>query len=163
MLKNNNIDFFKLSIEQEKLITLDFKYLSEHIEGWWNNLNSPTSLQLAKFELANLILKKAHPGFKFYLDFRIDTEAGERMIPINPDDRNLIEKMRLAITACRKEKSISHTGTFTIVANFKVLHARAEMHIDRDLAIEIANTKDYSLAPRLLFRNKGQDARITNI
>ncbi len=318
MVQNNNMEFFKFSIEQEKLITLDFKYLTKNIEDWWQNLSPTTSLRLAKFELANLILKKADPkdilyfdqlgtnnvaaitiiniftvdchrlarvihetlselfglndikypyeehkniylkpggenyrdwgngfgeitphaddlyedlntdflsltvcrdttntpteiffpkdifreftneeieqllnlkvkfisgknisiqkskirniveydidsGFKFYLDFRIDTEVGERMIPINPNDRKLIEKMRLATITCQKEKSISRTGTFTIVANFKVLHARAEMKINRDLAIEIANTKDYSFAPRLLFRNKGQNARITNI
>lgn len=318
MFKNNDIDFFRSSIEQETLITLDFKYLSIDIEKWWKHLGPTTSLQLAKFELANLILTKADPkdrayfdqlglnnvaavtisnifttdchrlarvvhetfselfglndikypyeehkniylkpggenyrdwgnglgeitphaddlyedlntdflsltvcrdttntpteiffpkdilrqftdaeikrlfnlkvkfisgknvsiqksrirsiveyhsnvGFKFYLDFRIDTDAGERMAAVNPNDKDLIEKMRSAITTCQKAKSISHTGTFTIVANFKVLHARAAMHINRDLAISIAKTKDYSFAPRLLFRNKGQDARITNI
>lgn len=318
MFTNSNTEFFKFSIEQEKLITLDFKYLSKDIEKWWKDLDPAISLQLAKFELLGLILKKGHfkdilyfdqlginnvaavtisniftldchrlariihetlselfglndikypyeehknlylkpggesyrdwgngfgeitphaddlyedlntdylsltvcrdvtntptelifpkeifreftndeisrlfdlkvkfisgknvsvpksrirnvveyepnVGFKFYLDFRIDTEAGERMIPVNLRDIDLIQKMRLAISTCHKEKSISRTGTFTIVSNFKVLHARAEMHIDRDLAIAIANTKDYSLAPRLLFRNKGQDARFTNI
>ncbi len=318
MFKNNNIDFFKFSIQQEKLVTLDFNYLSKDIENWWKSLSPAKSLRLAKFELANLILQKADPkdifyfdqlgtnhvaaititnlftidchrlarlthealselfglndikypyeehkniylkpggenyrdwgnglgeitphaddlyedldtdflsltvcrdttntptelffpkdifqeftdeeierllnlkvkfisgknisiqksrirkvveydiaaGFKFYLDFRIDTEAGERMIAVNPNDKPLIEKMRSAINTCQKEKSISRTGTFTIVTNFKVLHARAEMHIDRDLAIEIAKTKDYSFAPRLLFRNKGQNAKMINI
>lgn len=289
MFKNNNIDFFKFSIEQERLVILNFKYLSEDIENWWKNLNASKSLQLAKFELAHLILQRANAndlsyfdqlgtnkivavtitnifrtdchrlariihetfselfdlndikypyeehkniylkpggedyrdwgnglgeitphaddlyedlntdflsltvcrdttntpteiffpkdilraftndeikqlldmkvnfisgknisiqksrirnvveydttlGFKFYLDFRIDTEAGERMIPTNPKDRLLIEKMRSAINICRKEKSTSCTGTFTIVANYKVLHARAEMHIDRNIA-----------------------------
>ncbi|OGT63655.1 MAG: hypothetical protein A3E85_05095 [Gammaproteobacteria bacterium RIFCSPHIGHO2_12_FULL_45_12] len=313
-----NIDFFRDSIQKEKLIKLDFKYLSNDIETWWKNLNPDMPLRLAKFQLANLILKNAAPNdiayfdqlglnnisavtisnifftdchklarivheaiselfalndikypyeehkniylkpggenyrdwgngfgeitphsddlyedlntdflsltvcrdtthtpteiyfpkdilsdftdveisrllnlkvkfisgknisilksrerniieycpiseFKFYLDFRIDTEVGERMIPINSRDRDLIEKMRINIESCTRQKSDSRTGTFTIIANFKALHARAQMKIDRSTAIEIANNKDYSFAPRLLFRNKGQDARFLNV
>ncbi len=137
--------------EIERLLDLKVKFISG------KNVSIPKS------KIRNIVEYHIDTGFKFYLDFRIDKEAGERMIPINSKDRKLIEKMRIKITTCRKEKSISRTGTFTIVANFKVLHARAEMHIDRDLAIEIANTKEYYFAPRLLFRNKGQDARITNL
>lgn len=312
-----DVDFFKESIQKEKLVTLDFHYLTSEIENWWKNLPTVIPLRLAKFQLADLILKKGKPqdiayfdqlglnhvasvtvinifasdchrlsrvahetlselfglndikypyeehkkiylkpggenyrdwgngfgeitphaddlyedlntdflsltvcrdttntpteiffpkdifhnftnddikrlfnlkvklisgknvsiqksrirnvveycpiaGFKFYLDFRVDTDVGERMIPINSSDTDLIEKMRLAIASCKKENSFSHTGTFTIVANFKVLHARAEMNIDRTLATEIANNKDYTFAPRLLFRSKGQDARFLN-
>ena len=309
-----DVNHFRSSIEKEKLISLDFQYLSNDIEIWWKSLKPDTSLRLAKFRLADLILSKIRPedavyfdqlglnsvsaitianifksdchklarvvhetlselfalndikypyeehrniylkpggenyrdwgngfgeitphsddlyenlntdflsltvcrdntntpteiffpkdilhnfsdeeirrlfdlkvkfisgknvtinksrernmieyhpitGFKFFLDFRIDTDAGERMIPIDRKDRDLIEKMRINIASCAPEKSVSKVGTFTIVANFKVLHARAQMRIDQKLAVEIANSKDYSLAPRLLFRNKGQDAK----
>lgn len=102
-------------------------------------------------------------GFKFFLDFRIDTDAGERMIALTTKDKELIEKMRINISSCVHEKVSTQTGTFTIVANYKVLHARAKMRIDQKLAVEIANSKDYSLAPRLLFRNKGQDTKFLNI
>lgn len=313
-----NIDHFRESIENEKLISISFDYLSEDVEKWWSSLSRDISLRLAKYELASLILRKAAPehralfdqlginfisavtitnifrtddhmlarvvheafselfalndikypyeehkklylkpggenyrdwgngigeitphsddlyedlntdflsltvcrdntntpteiifpndilynfsdeelnrvfglkvifisgknvaikksrerniieydpinGYRFYLDFRIDTDVGERMIPVKTNDSGLIKKMRENIKTCRRLTSVAKTGTFTIVANFKVLHARAEMDIDLNLAVEIANNKDYSLAPRLLYRNKGQDAKYMNI
>jgi len=35
------------------------------------------------------------------------------------------------------------------------------MQIDPVLAAKIAKSNDYSLAPRLLYRSKGQDAKLT--
>lgn len=68
MHKNNKVDYFKLSIEQEKLTTLNFNYLSEDVENWWKSLSPLTPLRLAKFELANLILKKTLPEDMQYFD-----------------------------------------------------------------------------------------------
>lgn len=138
-------------IEIAKLLEVKVKFISGK------------NISIQKSRTRNIIEHTLDAGFKFYLDFRIDTEVGERMIPIDPNDRELIEKMRLTIINCPKVRSLSRTGTFTILANYKVLHARAQMNIDRGLAIKIANTQDYFFAPRLLFRNKGQDARITSI
>lgn len=141
-------------------------FTDEEIERLFNlkvKFISGKNVSIQKSRTRNVVEYHPDAGFKFYLDFRIDTDAGERMVAIDPNDNDLIEKMRIGIPTCQREKSISRTGTFTIVANFKVLHARAEMQINRDLAISIAKTKGYSFAPRLLFRNKGQDARITNI
>jgi hypothetical protein len=123
---------------------------------------SGKNVAIQKSRERNIIEYSPVGGFKFYLDFRIDTDVGERMVPVNSKNTSLIEKMRRNILSCVPEKSATKTGTFTIVANYKVLHARAEMQIDRAIAIKIANQKDYSFAPRLLFRNKGQDAKFLN-
>ncbi len=68
MFTKNNIEFFKFSIEQEKLIILDFQYLLEDVENWWKYLNPLTPLRLAKFELASLILYKARPKDAAYFE-----------------------------------------------------------------------------------------------
>lgn len=102
-------------------------------------------------------------GFNFFLDFRVDNDVGARMRPVNEIDEDLIRKMRKNIETCPCEYSVSKTGTFLIVANYKVLHARGQMQMDAETAKKMAMRVDYSSSPRLLYRSKGQDSKLMNI
>jgi len=114
-----------------------------------------------KYRERNIVEFNAQQGFKFYLDFRIDNETGERMRPLNEQDKKLINKMRKNLSSCPYKKSISETGTFIIVANHKVLHARSQMNLDLELAKKISSQKHQTSTPRLLYRSKGQNAKIS--
>ena len=48
------------------------------------------------------------------------------------------------IINCSYAESTAKTGTFLIVANHKVLHARSTMKMDKELTAKIARTSDYS-------------------
>lgn len=98
-------------------------------------------------------------GFKFYLDFRKDVHGGDRMIFENSDDKSLIDKIKHNLTVLKPHEAISKTGTFLIVANHKVLHARRKLNMDIQVATKLANTLDFRDAQRLLYRSKGQRKR----
>jgi hypothetical protein len=101
-------------------------------------------------------------GYKFHLDFRVDTDIGERMLPLNYQDKLLLDKMRANIATCPYKESTPKTGSFLIVANHKILHARGQMRMDRRLASKLAKKSDFFSTPRLLYRSKGQDAKLTH-
>lgn len=167
-----NIDFLSLTVCRDMTHTPTEIYFPKDILNNFNeneiarllNLKvkfiSGKNVSARKSRERNIIEYSPVYGFKFHIDLRIDMDVGERMLAINSQDKELIDKMRANITICKGEQSLSHTGTFTIIANYKVLHARAEMQIDRAIAIEIAKNNDYTFAPRLLFRSKGQDAKL---
>lgn len=94
-------------------------------------------------------------GFRFFLDFRIDKNTGERMQACLPEDQYLLDKMRAALEDCPFESSIPETGTFFIVANHKVLHARAQMNIEKEVAAQFSENPSMTDTPRLLYRSKG--------
>ena len=94
-------------------------------------------------------------GFRFFLDFRVDNITGRRMTACNAQDEFLINKMQLALESCQFEMSIPETGIFFIVANHKVLHARAQMNLDRDTAAKFSKLPNILDTPRLLYRSKG--------
>lgn len=100
-------------------------------------------------------------GFLFCMDFRIDNDIGERMTVVNDGDAEIFKKLKLAIYNCPSQESISKTGTFLIVANYKVLHARGEMNINPSSLKELPEHFDASFAPRLLYRSKGQECKLT--
>lgn len=145
-------DIFKnfSNSEIERLFNLKVKFLSGK------------NVQTLKSRDRKVVDYSEEHGYKFFLDFRIDKDVGERMLPINCEDRDLIDKMRKNISMCPHQKSISRTGTFLIVANYKVLHARGKMNINKKIAEKIASHSDFSMAPRLLYRSKGQDAKVFN-
>lgn len=90
-----------------------------------------------------------------HLDFRIDTVIGERMLPKTENGLAVVKKMRSAIECCHPVYAVPRTGTFFIVANYKVMHSRAEMQIDREIAAKLASAATFSNTPRLLYRSKG--------
>jgi hypothetical protein len=123
---------------------------------------SGKNVHILKTRERDMIEFNPESGFKFFLDFRIDNDTGERMQAMNSDDKKLIDKMRTNILSCPYKESVAKTGTFLIVANHKVLHARPQMKINRALAAEIAENSHYSATPRLLYRSKGQNSQLSN-
>ncbi|MDP1574315.1 MAG: hypothetical protein Q8L78_05240 [Coxiellaceae bacterium] len=95
-------------------------------------------------------------GFKFYLDFRKDVHGGDRMIFDSQDDKSLIDKIKHNMMVLKPHESISKTGTFLMIANHKVLHARGQLNLDIKVATKLAKTLDFRDAQRLLYRSKGQ-------
>ena len=77
------------------------------------------------------------------------------MRALDEEDQFLLEKIRANIPLSAHELSIPETGTFLIVGNHKVLHARAQMHIDKDFAKRCGHDSSFIDTPRLLFRSKG--------
>ncbi len=94
-------------------------------------------------------------GFRFFLDFRIDNITGERMVPCSQEGRFLLDKIRNSLESCQYESSIPETGSFFIVANHKVLHARGQMNLNIESADQFSKVSSLSNTPRLLYRSKG--------
>jgi hypothetical protein len=103
----------------------------------------------------NIISYDEKNGFRFFLDFRIDNDTGMRMVAKDLDHQCILDKMRLNLDACSHIESSSVTGNFLIVANFKVLHARGKMLLDKSYAASVAHEENLYTTPRLLFRSKG--------
>lgn len=122
---------------------------------------SGKNVLIRKTRERNVIEFNPSHGYKFYLDFRIDNDSGERMLPVNENDRDLIDKMRSNIALCPYIEPTTKTGSFLIVANHKVLHARGPMQMNKESAATLSQNSDYSIAPRLLYRSKGQVAKHT--
>ena len=93
-------------------------------------------------------------GFQFALDFRIDSQNGERMRAIN-GGQHVLDKIRAGLPNAKNHVSTAETGTFLIVANHKILHARPMLNIDANEVRQQANTSTFNTTPRLLFRSKG--------
>jgi len=93
-------------------------------------------------------------GFLFSLDFRIDSENGERMRAKN-GGQHVLDKIRAGLPNAKHHVSTAETGTFLIVANHKILHARPMLNIDTSEAREQAHNSTFNTTPRLLFRSKG--------
>ena len=93
-------------------------------------------------------------GFLFSLDFRIDAENGERMRAEN-GGQHVLDKIRAGLPNAKHNVSTAETGTFLIVANHKILHARPMLNIDTNEAREQAQHSTFNTTPRLLFRSKG--------
>lgn len=93
-------------------------------------------------------------GFQFSLDFRIDSENGERM-RARDGGQHVLDKIRCGLPDAKHHVSTAETGTFLIVANHKILHARPMLNIKANEAREQAQHSTLTTTPRLLFRSKG--------
>lgn len=93
-------------------------------------------------------------GFRISLDFRIDPQHGERMRAVN-GGQQILDKIRAGLPHAKNHVSTAETGTFLIVTNHKILHARPMLNVDADDAHEQATRSTLSTTPRLLFRSKG--------
>lgn len=93
-------------------------------------------------------------GYQFSLDFRIDPHRGERMRAVD-GGQHILDKIRAMLPTARHQVSIAETGTFLIVANHKILHARPVLNMAEDDVRTQAATSTFSTTPRLLFRSKG--------
>ncbi len=82
------------------------------------------------------------------------------MIPLNSENNYLFEKLKNSIVSCKPIYNTSETGAFLIIANYKVLHARAIMNMQKDMATEIASSSSITTTPRLLYRSKGPRTKL---
>lgn len=123
---------------------------------------SGKNVEILKTKERNIIIYDPDQGYKFFLDFRVDSDIGERMLPVKSVDKALIDKMRDNVLSCPYISSEARAGTFLIIANHKILHARAQMQISRKIATKSARYIHYSSTPRLLYRSKGQDSKYLN-
>jgi hypothetical protein len=116
---------------------------------------SGKNVELLKSHERKLIQYDPTYGIQVYLDFRIDTDIGARMVPTNPVDSQLIRIIRQRIPSWTPICSAATTGTFLILANHKVLHARPILNLDIHTAATHARRIKLNETPRLLFRSKG--------
>lgn len=116
---------------------------------------SGKNVQIIKEQERNLLEYNEKEGLKFYLDFREDKITGIRMNPLSDEGLYLINKMKSNILVGPSAKIYPQVGTFLIIANHKALHSRAQLNLDRKLALELSSNNDILNAPRLLFRSKG--------
>lgn len=93
-------------------------------------------------------------GYRFSLDFRIDANNGERMRAVN-GGQQVLDKIRAGLRSAKHGVSTAETGTFLIIANHKIMHARTMLNISKDEVRKQANTSTFATTPRLLFRSKG--------
>lgn len=93
-------------------------------------------------------------GYLFSLDFRVDAQYGDRMRAVN-DGQHVLDKIRAGLPNVKKHVSTAETGTFLILANQKILHARPMLNINSSKAREEALHSTLNTTPRLLFRSKG--------
>lgn len=119
------------------------------------NFKSGKNVSILKARSRNIVEYSEPFGFRFFMDFRVDNVTGERMQAIEKSDQLLLDKLRSAVQSCSCQLSSPETGTFLIVANHKVLHARSQMNIDKDLAQHYGYNASFVDTPRLLFRSKG--------
>ena len=162
-----NIDYLALTTCRDKTKTATKCFFPKDILRDFNdeelfrlrdlkaNFKSGKNVNILIERKRNILEFSEKHGFRFFLDFRIDNITGERMTACNPEDQVLLDKMRDAFEECSYESSTPETGTFFIVANHKVLHARAQMNIDKELANQFSKTPSLSDTPRLLYRSKG--------
>ncbi|WP_085706687.1 hypothetical protein [Pseudomonas sp. B35(2017)] len=108
----------------------------------------------SKKRIRNIVEYSETYGYQFSLDFRIDTHCGERMRAIN-GGQQVLDKIRANISTAKSNVSTAQTGTFLIVANHKILHARPILNISADEVRSQTANSTYSTTPRLLFRSKG--------
>lgn len=107
-----------------------------------------------KERIRNIVTYDPLYGYQFSLDFRIDQHCGERMRAIN-GGQHILDKMRAGLAHARHHVSTAQTGTFLILANHKILHARPMLNISVDTVRKHSATPTIGTTPRLLFRSKG--------
>ena len=89
---------------------------------------------------------------KINFDFRCENGNDKRMIVENIDVENILDKIYNNINNKPSLQIISDTGTFVVIDNSKVLHARSQLNINRQIASSCISQNNL---PRLLYRSKG--------
>ncbi|RDU60006.1 hypothetical protein [Helicobacter marmotae] len=112
---------------------------------------SGKNVKTSKSQIKPLAFCNARKGIGFNLDFRIDTNVGERMIGLDMTSRKLIAKMREILQQC-SPNTFSNEGSFAIFTNKKVLHGRSKLNRLKNIEKKVF---DLYSAPRVLLRSKG--------
>ncbi|MFT3742206.1 MAG: hypothetical protein QM752_06010 [Gammaproteobacteria bacterium] len=163
-----NVDYLSLTVCRDKTRTATKCFFPKNIlRNFTDNELSQLKNIKAKFRSGknvdiiiererNIVEYSELYGFRFFLDFRIDDITGTRMLSSDSQHQILLNKMTDNLKNCPFETSQTDTGTFLIIANYKVLHAREEMKIEKNIAMKFASNSNLFNTPRLLYRSKGQ-------
>ncbi len=93
-----------------------------------------------------VLRRDSKEGIGLRLDFRIDDEVGERMRLTDPRAQQIFDKIRANLKSLRPICSNPSSGSFSVLANHKVLHGRS--------ALDSACLTEGE-SSRILFRSKG--------
>ncbi|MHB2250286.1 hypothetical protein [Pseudomonas fitomaticsae] len=135
------------------LLSLDDKEI-QTLLGMQAIFVSGKNVSGSKERVRNVVEYNELYGYRVALDFRIDIHSGERMRAFN-GGQEVLDKIRAALPTARCNVSTAQTGTFLIIANNKILHARPTLNISADEVRSQAATSTLTTTPRLLFRSKG--------
>lgn len=169
LYENLNIDYLSLTVSRDITKTPTLYYKPKDI------INKMTDSEVAllleakaeffsgknvdgrKSRVRNVIDYTNENGYLFSMDFRIETGDNKRMLPTNESCELIIDKVRNIVSNCTPIKSFSNTGTFLILSNRKVLHARSPLQMNvNEIKTAPGSSISYENAPRLLYRSKGQ-------
>ncbi|MDP9652629.1 UNVERIFIED_ORG: hypothetical protein J2W87_000532 [Pseudomonas putida] len=163
LYENLNVDFLALTVCRDVTKTPTAYYFPSDLLCDLNDeeIRELLTMQATGKNVSGLKKRVRHVvefseryGFLFSLDFRIDSENGERMRAKN-GGQHVLDKIRTGLPNAKHHVSTAETGTFLIVANHKILHARSMLNIDTNEAREQAHNSTFNTTPRLLFRSKG--------
>jgi hypothetical protein len=129
--------------EIEKLYNLEVEFISGK------------NVEIIKKRKATILKVNENNMLKFFLDCRVDNLTGERMIAINKDYEQLLNKIKHIALNTNPILANTSTGTFTVIDNHNVLHSRGKLNLDEKTANQIANSSNFFTIPRLLYRSKG--------
>ena len=166
LYENLSVDFLALTVCRDTTHTPTAYYFpadllcdldNEDIEtllGMQARFISGKNVKGSKERIRNVVEYDDHYGYRFSLDFRIDPHNGERMRAVN-GGQHVLDKIRAQLPTASHSVSTAETGTFLIVANHKILHARPMLNMSEDAVRTQAATSTLATTPRLLFRSKG--------
>lgn len=166
LYENLNVDYLALTVCRDITKTPTAYYFPKDLLVELNDqdLGELLTMQAAFISGKNVsgLKKRARPvveysdiyGYQFSLDFRVDLQRGERMRAIN-GGQHVLDKIREGLPNAKNHVSTAETGTFLIIANHKILHARPMLNIDANEANDQAHHSNLNTTPRLLFRSKG--------
>jgi hypothetical protein len=166
LYENLNVDYLALTVCRDTTDTPTAYYFPADLLCDLNDQDIQTLLGMqatfisgknvsgSKERVRNVVEYDEEYGYQFALDFRIDPHVGERMRAVN-GGQHVLDKIRAMLPTARHSVSIAETGTFLIVANHKILHARPVLNISADEVRTRTATSTLATTPRLLFRSKG--------
>lgn len=96
------------------------------------------------------VLSYKNSNFFMAIDCRVDENRGERMRIEDEQDLAILRKIKSNLTSDNAIKAEPEVGSFVVLSNTKVLHAREALKAIKELC-----SLDLEKTPRLLFRSKG--------
>jgi hypothetical protein len=116
---------------------------------------SGKNVQIQKSRKRQVMTKDTQYGYQIAFDFRIDKTIGARMSVINPDEQQVLDKIKNNLHKIQVHQINSKTGTFTILDNYKALHARSKLEYNEEQMQQFTSQITAYNTPRLLYRSKG--------
>jgi hypothetical protein len=116
---------------------------------------SGKNVSIQKTRVRNIMAQDARYGYQIALDFRIDEQKGARMSALGRLEQQVLDKIKNNINDLQANQVNSQTGTFTILDNYKALHARSNLGYSKEQINQFTGKISAYNTPRLLYRSKG--------